>query len=215
MSPPAPPPQSTILRLARPALLLLGVAGLAVWWLRPDPVRDAHPALRARLLAGHDAGALPPGQPIDRGWLVVYAAPKRPGGGAGPLRIVADFPSAEPARVSRSEHIAFGVRDLRAPAHVTIFGVQDDGTVHLYLPRPAGQPIYAQAGYGPTVFRPSINLSASHRVGRLVVHAVFTAAPLDPETTRRALASGDTLDATLAAADPTSFRVGGVLTVDP
>ena len=93
--------------------------------------------------------------------------------------------------------------------------MQDDGTVHLYLPRPAGEPIYAQAGFEPTVFRPSISLTASHRLGRLVVHALFTAAPLDPETTRRALASGDTLEATLAAANPWSFRVVGVLTVEP
>jgi hypothetical protein len=207
--------RSTILRGAPSALLLAALAGLAIWWLRPDPVRDGHPAERARHLARHDAGASVPAQRYDRGWLVAYAAPKRPGGGAGPLRIVADFPSAEPARVSRSEHIAFGVRDLRAPAYVTIFGVQDDGTIHLYLPRPAGEPIYAQAGFEPTVFRPSINLSASHRLGRLVVHAVFTAAPLDPEVTRRALASGDTLEATLAAADPSSFRVIGVLTVEP
>jgi hypothetical protein len=48
-----------------------------------------------------------------------------------------------------------------------------------------------------------------------VVHAVFTAAPIDPETTRRALASGDALESTLAAADPSSFQVGGVLTVGP
>ena len=210
-----PPRRSAILRFAQPALLIVAVVAIAVWWLRPDPVRDAHPALRARLLAAHDAGAVVTPPPIERGWLVVYAAPKRSGGGAGPLRIVADFPSAEPARVSRSEHIAFGVRDLRAPAYVTIFGVQDDGTVHLYLPRPAGEPIYAQAGFEPTVFRPSMNLSASHRLGRLVVHAVFSSAPLDPETTRRALASGDTLEETLAAADPTSFRVDGLLTVEP
>ena len=213
MSP--PPHRSAIVKLAQPALLVIALVALAVWWLRPDPVRDGHPAEPARHLARHDTGGGLPAQPIDRGWLVVYAAPKRPGGGAGPLRIVADFPSAEQGRVSRSEHIAFGVRDLRAPAYVTIFGVQDDGTVHLYLPRPAGEPIYAQAGFEPTVFRPSISLSASHRLGRLVVHAVFTAAPLDPETTRRALASGDTFEATLAAADPSSFRVVGVLTVEP
>ena len=144
---------------------------------------------------------------------MVYAAPKRPGD-AAPLRVVADFPGAEPGRVSRSEHITFGVRDLRAAAYVTIFGVQDDGTVHLYLPRPAGEPVYAQAGFEPTIFRPSVSLLASHRLGRLVVHAVFTAAPLDPETTRRALASGDTLESTLAA-NPSSFEVGGVLTVEP
>jgi hypothetical protein len=210
MSP--PPRQSRIVRFAQAALLVLALVALAVWWLRPDPVRDGHPAERARRHAEHHDAATPP---VDRGWLVVYAAPKRPGGGAGPLRVVADFPSAEPARVSRSEHIAFGVRDLRAPAYVTIFGVQDDGTVHLYLPRPAGEPIYAQAGFEPTVFRPTISLSASHRLGRLVVHAVFTAAPLDPETTRRALASGDTLEATLAATDPSSFRVVGLLTVEP
>jgi hypothetical protein len=214
MSP--PPRQSRIVRFAPLALLVLALAALAVWWLRPDAARDGPPAERAQRHAHHqDAGVTAATQPIDRGWLVVYAAPKRPGGGAGPLRIVADFPSAEPARVSRSEHIAFGVRDLRAPAYVTIFGVQDDGTVHLYLPRPAGEPIYAQAGFEPTVFRPSISLTASHRLGRLVVHALFTAAPLDPETTRRALASGDTLEATLAAADPSSFRVVGVLTVEP
>jgi hypothetical protein len=211
-----PPRQSRIVRFAQPALLVLALLALAVWWLRPDPVRDGHPAERARRHAEHpDAGITAATYPVDRGWLVVYAAPKRPGGGAGPLRIVADFPSAEPARVSRAEHIAFGVRDLRAPAYVTIFGVQDDGTVHLYLPRPAGEPIYAQAGFEPTVFRPTISLSASHRLGRLVVHAVFTAAPLDPETTRRALASGDTLEATLAATDPSSFRVVGLLTVEP
>jgi hypothetical protein len=214
MSP--PPRQSTMVRFAPPALLVLALAALAVWWLRPDPARDGHPAERARRHAQHqDAGITAATQPIDGGWLVVYAAPKRPGGGAGPLRIIADFPSAEPARVSRSEHIAFGVRDLRAPAYITIFGVQDDGTGHRYLPRPAGEPIYAQAGFEPTVFRPSISLTASHRLGRLVVHALFTAAPLDSETTRRALASGDTLEATLATADPSSFRVVGVLTVEP
>ncbi len=213
MSP--PPRRSAIWKLAQPAVLVLALVALAIWWLRPDPVRDGHPAERARHLTRHDAGASVPAQRFERGWLVVYAAPKRPGGGAGPMRTVADFPSAEPARVSRSEHIAFGVRDLRAPAYVTIFGVQDDGTIHLYLPRPAGEPIHAQAGFEPTVFRPSISLSASHRLGRLVVHAVFTAAPLDPEITRRALASGDTLEATLAAADPSSFRVVGVLTVEP
>ena len=65
------------------------------------------------------------------------------------------------------------------------------------------------------MFRPSINLTASHRLGRLVIHAVFTAAPLDPETTRRALASNDTLESTLAAADPSSFRVVGVLIIEP
>ena len=211
----SPPRHSKIVRYAQPALLVLALVALAVWWLRPDPVRDAHPADRAHRLARHDPGVVVPAQPVDRGWLVVYAAPRRPGGGAGPLRIVADFPGSEPARVSRSEHIAFGVRDLRAPAYVTIFGVQDDGTVHLYLPRPSGEPIHAQAGFEPTVFRPTINLSASHRLGRLVVHAVFTAAPLDAETTRRALAGGDTLEATLAAADPSSFRVVGVLTVEP
>jgi len=210
------PPHSRIVRFAQPALLVMAVVALAVWWLRPDPVRDGHPTERARRHAGHhDAGGTAATQPIDGGWLVIYAAPKRPGGGAGPLRVVAEFPSAEPARVSRAEHIAFGVRDLRAPAYITIFGVQDDGTVHLYLPRPAGEPIHAQAGFEPTVFRPNISLAASHRLGRLVVHAVFTAAPLDPETTRRALASGDTLEATLAAADPSSFRVVGVLTVEP
>lgn len=212
MSP--PPHQSTFPKIARAALLVAALVALAVWWLRPDPVRDGHPAMRARRMTAHDAGS-GTAHPLDRGWLVVYAAPRRPGGSAGPLRIVADFPSAEPARVSRSEHIAFGVRDLRAPAYVTIFGVQDDGTVHLYLPRPKGEPIYAQAGSEPTVFRPSISLTASHRLGRLMVHALFTAAPLDPETTRRALASGDTLESTLAAADPSSFRVNGVLTVEP
>ncbi len=211
----SPPRQSTFLKIARAALLAAALVALAVWWLRPDPVRDAHPAQRAHRLAQHDAGGSAATHPVDGGWLVVYAAPRRPGGGAGPLRIVADFPNTEPGRVSRSEHIAFGVRDLRAPAYVTIFGVQDDGTVHLYLPRPAGEPIHAQSGFEPTVFRPSIGLAASHRLGRLVVHALFTAAPLDPETTRRALASGDTLESTLAAADPSSFRVTGVLTVEP
>jgi hypothetical protein len=211
----SPPRQSTFLKIAQMALLVAAVVALAVWWLRPDPMRDAHPATRARHMTGHDAEATGTAQPLERGWLVVYAAPRRPGGGAGPLRILADFPSAEPARVSRSEHIAFGVRDLRAPAYVTIFGVQDDGTVHLYLPRPAGGPIYAPAGFEPTVFRPTISLAASHRLGRLVVHALFTAAPLDPDTTRQALASGDTLESTLAAADPSSFRVNGVLTVEP
>lgn len=209
----SPPPRQTFLKIARAALLVAALVALAVWWLRPDPVRDAHPAMRARHVTAHDAGVIGAAQPLDRGWLVVYAAPRRPGGGAGPLRVVADFPSAEPARVSRAEHIAFGVRDLRAPAYVTIFGVQDDGTVHLYLPRPAGEPIYAQAGFEPTVFRPTISLAASHRLGRLVVHALFTAAPLDPETTRRALAGGDTLESTLA--EPSSFRVNGVLTVEP
>lgn len=213
MSPPLH--RSAVLRRTPLGLLLAAVAGLAIWWLRPDPARDGHPTERAQPIAAHDAAGVGTAGPIDRGWLVVYAAPKQPGGGAGPLRVVGDFPSTEPGRVSRSEHIAFGVRDLRAPAYVTIFGAQDDGTVHLYLPRPAGEPIYAQAGFEPTVFRPSINLSASHRLGRLMVHAVFTAAPLDPETTRRALASGDTLEATLAAADPSSFRVVGVLSVEP
>jgi hypothetical protein len=209
-----PPRQSKITKVARVALLVAVLVALAVWWLRPDPTRDAHPAMHARHTPGHDAGRAT-AHPLDRGWLVVYAAARRPGGGAGPLRIVADFPSAEAGRISRSEHIAFGVRDLRAPAYVTIFGVQDDGTVHLYLPRPAGDPIYAQAGFEPTVFRPSISLAASHRLGRLVVHALFTAAPLDPETTRQALAGGDTLESTLAAADPSSFQVNGVLTVEP
>jgi hypothetical protein len=215
MSPLSRPRQATVSKIARTGLLLAALVALAVWWLRPDPVRDAHPADRARRLARDEAGGSAGTQPLDRGWLVVYAAARRPGGGAGPLRIVADLPSAEPGRISRSEHIAFGVRDLRAPAYVTIFGVQDDGTVHLYLPRPAGEPIYAQAGVEPMVFRPSISLAASHRLGRLVVHALFTAAPLDPEATRRALASGDTLESTLAAADPSSFRVNGVLTVEP
>ncbi len=213
MSPPLH--HSTTLRRAGVALLLVAVTAVAVWWLRPDPSRDSHPAERAHEIAMRSADGGGAARAIDRGWLVVYAAPKQAGGGAGPLRIVADFPSSQPGRVSRSEHIAFGVRDLRAPAYVTIFGVQDDGTVHLYLPRPAGEPIYAPAGFEPTVFRPSINLTNSHRLGRLVVHAVFTAAPLDPETTRRALADGDTLESTLAAADPESFRVGGVLTVEP
>src|SRR3954466_5206048 len=125
MSP--PPRHSRIVRFAQPALLVLALAALAVWWLRPDPARDGHPAARAQRRAHHqDAGVTAATRLIDRGWLVIYAAPKRRGGGAGPPRIVADFPSAEPARVSRSEHIAFGVRDLRAPAYVTIFGVQDD-----------------------------------------------------------------------------------------
>jgi hypothetical protein len=212
MSPSPRPP--TFPKLARAALLVAALVALGVWWLRPDPVRDAHPAMRARHMTGHDAGN-GTAQPLGRGWLVVYAAPRRPNGGAGPLRTVADFPSTEPGRVSRSEHIAFGVRDLSAPAYVTIFGLQDDGTVHMYLPRPAGEPIYAQAGFEPTVFRPSISLAASHRPGRLLIHALFTAAPLDPETTRQALASGDTLESTVTAADPSSFRVNGVLIVEP
>src|SRR5256885_6426908 len=99
MSP--PPRQSRIVRFAQPALLLLALVALAVWWLRPDPAREGHPAERAQRHAQQqDAGVTAATQPIDRGWLVVYAAPKRPGGGAGPLRIVADFPGAEQARVS-------------------------------------------------------------------------------------------------------------------
>ena len=92
---------------------------------------------------------------------------------------------------------------------------QPAARTHQVIHVEGGAPIHAQAGFEPTVFRPNISLAASHRLGRLVVHAVFTAAPLDPETTRRALASGDTLEATLAAADPSSFRVVGVLTVEP
>jgi hypothetical protein len=154
--------------------------------------------------AGDDA-------PDGRGSLVIYAAQKQPGGGAGALRIVTELPGSGQGRVSLSEYVAFGVRDLPSPAFVTVAGVQDDGTIHIYLPRPAGDSVHALAGPDPTVFRPSIDLAAAHRTGRLVIHALFSRSPLAPDQVRRALVDG----ARSVASDPSTIQIGGVLIIEP
>jgi hypothetical protein len=156
------------------------------------------------------------GETAERGALVVYAAPRHSDAGEKrDLRFVADLPGPKPGRVSMSESIAFGVRNLHSPAFVTIFGAQDDGTVHVYLPRPSGEPVSAAAGWRTTMLRPYIHVGGSHHAGRLVVRAVFSTTPLDLEATRKALAGGATLESIAAALDTSAFQVGGVLTVEP
>ncbi len=177
-----------------------------------DRVAQAATIAVAHGRAGDDVAL----ETAERGALVVYAAPRRSDAGEKrDLRFVADLPGPKPGRVSMSESIAFGVRNLHSPAYVTIFGMQDDGTVHIYLPRPSGEPVYAAAGWRTTMLRPQIHLGGSHRAGQLVVRAVFSPAPLDLEATRRALAGGATPESIMTSLDPSTFQVGGVLTVEP
>ena len=195
-------------------VILAPVAALGLWLMRPvslphgtGPATTPGEEIQWRG-AGDDV-------PAGAGSLVIYAARKQPGGGVGPLRVVAELPGSGQGRVSLSEYVAFGVRDLRTPAFVTIVGVQDDGTVHIYLPRPSGEKVHAEAGPEPTVFRPSINLAASHRAGRLVIRALFSSSPLDPDAARQALARSVGLGTGLPAGDSSSIQVGGVLIVEP
>jgi hypothetical protein len=200
-------------------LILVPAVVVSVEILRSHRSGPSAPAAAAALdvtVARGLAGDAVLDETAERGALVVYAAPRRSDAGEKrDLRFVADLPGPKPGRVSMSESIAFGVRNLHSPAYVTIFGTQDDGSVHIYLPRPSGEPIYATAGWRTTMLRPQVHLGASHRAGRLVVRAVFSRAPLDLEATRKALAGGATPESIAASLDPSTFEVGGELTVDP
>ena len=214
----APARQPRRQQYLRAFLVLAPIAVVLLWLGRPS--RPSRPPARiaAPIVVPADE-VRPRGSAVDepdaRGSLVVYAARKLAGGGAGPLRVVAELPASGQGRVSLGEYVAFGVRNLRAAAFVTVAGVQDDGAVHLYLPRPAGARPRAEPGPQPTVFRPSINLAHAHHAGRLTIYALISPAPLDPGAVRQALASGLTADVGKTLRQPTLIQVSGLLTVEP
>jgi hypothetical protein len=206
----APAPRRRARRWLPAALALAPAAAAIVWIVRvapPPSPGDAAPAVTFR--GGAPDGAAPPAG------LLVYASRKEGAAGHGPVRLVADLPASGEGRLSLSDYMQLSVRGLRAPAFVTVVGVDDGGEVHVYVPRPGAAPARAAPRDAPASLGPSIDLGRGHRPGRLRLYALVSGEPLDEARVRAAAAR---LDRGRPGAPPLDLpvpQVAGLLMIEP
>jgi len=187
-----------------PALALSPALAALLWivW----PVRAPAPDVTWRGTTAESA-ATP-------GALIVYGSRRRADGAPGPVRLVAEFPGSGEGRVSLSDFVQFGVRGLRAPAFLTVAGIDDYGEPHIYFPRPGSPPRPIAAGPSGPVGS-SINLARGHRPGPLRVYALFSSEPLPESKVRAAVARIGPRRAGAAPLDLPVPQVAGLLIVEP
>jgi len=186
---------------------LVPAAALAVLFLRSAPHPEPAPYQAMRGGAETADGSAPA--------LLIFASRKDTGTGHGPVRLVAEMPASGEARVSLDDYVQFSVRGLRAPAFVTVVGVDDAGEVHTYVPRAGIPPPHPAPSSAAISLGASIDLARGHRPGRLRIYGLLSAEPLAPERVRAAAAQ---VDRTRPGAPPLDLavpQVSGLLTIAP
>lgn len=226
----SPPEARSALRRWWPAAaLLVAVPVAAVLFMVAKPARREAPAditwRGESAVDAHAASTESGSEPLKPGVaapapapaaLLIYASRKEGGGRPGPVRLVADLPASGEGQVSLSDYVQFSVRGLATPAFITVVGVDDNGTLHVYVPRPGSGagPIRADE-QRPISLGPSIDLQKGHRPGRLRLHALFSLQPIDEAQLRRAATQ---LDLSRPGAPPLPLplpQVSGLLVVSP
>jgi hypothetical protein len=115
--------------------------------------------------------------------VVLYASRKAGAASHVPVRLVGEFPGSGEASVSVDDYLQLGLRDLRAPAHVRVVGLDERGRVHDYV----GDTAVAPRG-GPVTLGGSIDLGREHEPGRVRLVALFSPKAIDDEAVRAAIA---------------------------
>jgi hypothetical protein len=189
-----------------PALALAPVVALVVAWRLHAPTVTDGADVTLRGAPGADRAA-----PAS---LLLHASRKTGAGTHGPVRLVADLPGSGEGRVSTADYVQLGVRGLRAPAYVSVVGVDARGVVHTYVPRAGTAPRLEPSG-GVQALGPSFELGRELPPGRVRVAAFFSPAALDEAAVRAAAVRLDAAAPDAVAKELHAEIVSGVIVVEP
>lgn len=154
---------------------------------------------------GQEPGTAPPAT------LVLYARSKAGPPGQANMRVAAELPGSGEARIARDEYLLFGLRGLRAPTHVRVSAVDDNGRVFDHVADTAVVP-----GPGPLTLGRSIDVARAHQPGRLRLVVLFSDKAIDDTAVRAAIARLDGAHADRGSNDAADTRVvSGLVVIAP